>query len=142
MRVDEVMSSAQCCEPDDTVRDCAQLMKQANIGFVPICDDSGKPVGTITDRDLAIRVLADGQSSDAKLERFMSHDVVGCRLGDDLQDAERLMRERQVSRIMVCDEDGKLRGVISLHDLVEREGDVPTARVLGDVKSDQQASIH
>ncbi len=142
MRVEEVMSRAQCCGTDDTVRDCARLMKDGNIGFVPICDQQGKPVGAITDRDLAIRVLADGRSADEALQGFMSHDIVDCRMGEDITHAEQLMREHQVSRVMVCDGEGRLQGVISLHDLVQAHGDRPAGRVLADVKSEQQPSVH
>lgn len=137
--VDTVMKSAKCCRTDDTARDCARLMKEENIGFVPICNDDGEPVGTITDRDLALRVLADGRSPDALAETFMTREVVSCTIGDDLRDAEQLMQERRKSRVMVCDEDGRLQGVISLSDIAETE-DVETAgRTLREVASREAA---
>jgi CBS domain-containing protein len=137
MRVDDVMSPAKCCSPDDTVQSCARLMKDENIGFVPVCDRDGKPIGAITDRDLAIRVLADGKTGNEKIDRYVTREVVGCRTGDDIQDAARLMREHQVSRVMVCDDAGKLQGVISLQDLAEEESDEMAGRTLTDVKADQ-----
>jgi CBS domain-containing protein len=137
MRVSEVMSSAKCCSPDDTVRDCARLMKEENIGFLPVCDAAGKPVGAITDRDLAIRVLAEGRPASEKIQPFITKDIVECRLDDDISDAQHLMEEQQVSRVMVCDESGKLAGVISLHDLAEAEGEESAGRTLTGVKSDQ-----
>jgi CBS domain-containing protein len=139
MRVDDVMSAARCCREQDTVRACARLMREEDIGFVPICDERGEPIGAITDRDLAIRVVADGRSADEAVSRFMTRDVVGCRLGDDVDDAERLMREHQKSRIMVCDDQGRLKGVISLADLAEVESDESAGETLGHVKSDQPA---
>ena len=141
-KVDSVMKSAMCCRPDDTARDCARLMKEENIGFVPICNESDEPVGTITDRDLALRILADGRPSDAKLDSVMTREVVSCRLGDDLQDAERLMREHRKSRIMVCDTEGKLQGVISLSDIADEEDEEIAGRTLRDVASREISQPH
>jgi CBS domain-containing protein len=137
MRVEELMSAAKCCREGDSVRDCAKLMKEESIGFVPICDDAGKPIGTVTDRDLTIRVLADGRSFDEKVSAFTSRDVIACRLGDDIKDAERLMREHRMSRVVVCDDDGKVKGVISLADIADVETDEELGETLQQVKSDQ-----
>lgn len=139
MRVEEVMSPATGCRQGESVRTCAAMMRDQGIGFAPVCDAAGKPVGAVTDRDLAIRVLADGLSGDEPVDRHMTRDVVACRLGDDLRDAERLMRDRQKSRIMVCDEAGKLQGVISLADVARVESDDSIGDTLQEVKSDQPA---
>jgi signal-transduction protein with cAMP-binding, CBS, and nucleotidyltransferase domain len=137
MRVEELMSTATCCREGDSVRDCARKMKEESIGFVPICSDDGKPIGAVTDRDLAIRVLAEGRSGDDKVGAFMTRDVVGCRIGDDVKEAERLMREQRRSRVMVCDAQGKVKGVISLADIVDVERDEEAGETLQQVKSDQ-----
>jgi CBS domain-containing protein len=141
MRAEELMSQAKCCTPGDTVRDCAKLMKEESIGFVPICEDD-KPIGAVTDRDLAIRVLADGKSPDEKLASFMTREVISCRLGDDVNEVERLMRDHRKSRVMVCDDQGKLRGVISLADVADAESDDSTGETLQQVKSDQRSAQH
>jgi CBS domain-containing protein len=140
MRVEELMSPAKCCGESDSVRDVARVMREENIGFVPICNEEGKPVGTITDRDLAIRVLADGRSADEKVGRFMTREVVSCRLGQDIQEVERLMREHRKSRIIVCDDAGKVVGVISLHDIADIESGEAAGKTLQEVKSDQPAA--
>ncbi|HSD20637.1 MAG TPA: CBS domain-containing protein [Anaeromyxobacter sp.] len=140
--VDTVMKSAKCCRPDDTARACARLMKEENIGFVPICNEDGEPVGTLTDRDLALRILADGRPPDAEVGSFMTREVVSCTLGDDLRDAERLMQENHKSRIMVCDTDGKLLGVISLSDIAETEDEEIAGRTLREVASREVAQPH
>ncbi len=137
MRVEEVMSPASGCREGEPVRRCAAMMRDEEIGFVPVCNAAGEPVGAITDRDLAIRVLADGLSADEPVDRFMTRGVVACRVGDDLKDAEQLMRERQKSRIMVCDERGQLQGVISLADIAEVESDESLGDTVQQVKSDQ-----
>ena len=117
-------------------------MRDESIGFVPICDETGAPIGAVTDRDLTIRVLAEGRSHDEPLRGVMNADVVACKIGDTIEDATRLMRERQVSRVMVCDPDGKLRGVISLRDLAEAASDEQTGETLQDVKSDQPPAMY
>ncbi len=140
MRLSEVMTPARSCRPSDAVRDCAKIMRDENIGFVPICDDDGKPIGAVTDRDLAVRVLAEGKGGDEKVERFMTRSIASCRLDDDASAAQRLMGERQVSRVMVCDERGVLHGVVSLQDVAEVESDASAGRTLGAVKSERAPS--
>lgn len=142
MRVDELMSEATCCREDDSVRDCANVMKEADIGFLPICDAQGEPIGAITDRDIAVRVVAAGRSYDEPASAFMSRDVIGCRLGDDVQRAIELMRNERKSRVMVCDEQGKLKGVISLQDLAEYQSEEETGETLQEVKSDTPPALH
>ena len=137
MRVEELMSSAKCCRPSDSASECAKLMRDESIGFVPVCNEAGEPIGAVTDRDLALRVIADGRSPDGKIEAFMTRDVVACRIGDDVRDCERLMRDRRKSRVMVCDEDGKLQGVVSLADIAEAESDEAAGETLQQVKSDR-----
>jgi CBS domain-containing protein len=143
MRVQELMSEPTCCKPDQTVKDCARAMRDESIGFVPICDESGKPMGAITDRDLTIRVLADGRSPDEKLSAFMTKDVLSCREDADTDEVMKLMRDRKRSRVMVCDQGGKLVGVVSLQDLAEAESEEEAGETLQQVKSgppDQPAS--
>jgi CBS domain-containing protein len=136
MRVEDVMSTAKCCRESDSVLECAKLMRDESIGFVPICNDAMEPIGAVTDRDLTIRVLADGRSPEDDVGSFMTRDVVSCQLGDDVADAEQLMREHRKSRIMVCDAQGKLRGVVSLQDIAERESEESVGETLQQVKSD------
>ncbi len=140
MRVDEVMSEAKCCSEKTSVRDCARLMKDESIGFVPVCNDRGEPIGAITDRDLAIRVLAEGLGADERIDRFMTRDVVACRIGDDVDAVERLMRDHRKSRVMVCDDQGKARGVVSLADIADVESDRSIGETVQEVKSDQPSA--
>ncbi len=142
MRVEDLMSPAKCCREDDSVRDVARVMRDENIGFVPICSASNQPIGAITDRDLVIRVLAEGRSGEEKISACMTRDVVGCRIGDDARDALKLMRQERRSRVMVCDEQGKLRGVISLADVAEMETEEEAGETLQEVKSDQPSATH
>jgi CBS domain-containing protein len=136
MQIEDVMTDATCCHERDSARQAARLMKDRSIGFVPICNGDDEPIGAVTDRDIAIRIVAEGRSPDEKAATIMSHEVVSCRRGDDIRVAERLMREHQVSRVMVCDDDGSLVGVISLKEVAELEGE-QASRTFQDVKRDQ-----
>jgi CBS domain-containing protein len=142
MRVESIMKQPQACSEADTACDCAKLMKERNIGFVPICDAAGEPVGAITDRDLAIRVLAEGRSPDTRLGDVMTRDVVCCQVGDDLSAAEQLMRDHHKARMMVCEQSGKLAGVISLSDVVEFEEESTATRTFRDVAARETQQPH
>jgi CBS domain-containing protein len=135
MRVEELMSDAKCCSESDSVIECARLMRDESIGFVPICSDDKKPIGAVTDRDLTIRVLADGRSPDEPISAFMTRDVISCRREDDVSEIARLMREHRKSRVMVCDDAGKLVGVVSLQDIAEHESEEEAGETLQQVKS-------
>jgi CBS domain-containing protein len=116
---------------DDTVRDVAELMAEANIGFLPVCDAERRIVGTLTDRDIVVRSVACGSALDvARVGQIMSRSVIACRPDDDLLLAERLMEQYQVSRVVITDEHDVLKGVISLSDIAENEPSGRAARTL------------
>jgi CBS domain-containing protein len=140
MLVEEVMSEAVSCSEDDTVKTCAEIMREENIGFLPICNRAGEPVGAITDRDLVIRVLAGGRSPDEPVQGFMTREVVACQEGDDVQDAARLMREERKSRVVVCDAEGRLTGIVALMDLTVSASGAEAGETLREIKSDRPSS--
>jgi CBS domain-containing protein len=76
--------------PDDPVQLAARRMRDANIGFLPVCGPDGRVVGTITDRDIVIRLIAGGGSSTSPVSNVMTREVVACRPSDDLDVAESL----------------------------------------------------
>jgi CBS domain-containing protein len=120
----EVMTSdPSCCLASDTVDKAAQLMRMENVGPVPVVSDheSRHLVGIVTDRDLAIKVVADGRDSKGtKVSEVMSNGVTTCRREDDLQQALRLMEEHQVRRIPVVDEGNRVVGIIAQADVATR----------------------
>jgi CBS domain-containing protein len=116
---DLMKSDVKCISPLSTLEEAAIQMRDEGIGFLPVCDDSGQVIGTITDRDLTIRALASGESGDQPVEPFMTRSVVGCRPGDDLAQALELMSQERVSRILCVDDEGVLQGVISLSDVAQ-----------------------
>ena len=109
--------------PTDTVVNVAQLMKARDIGPVPIVEDkvSRKLVGIVTDRDLAIKVVADGRDPNTTLVRdVMTRQVVTCREGDDIDSALDAMSTHQLRRIPVVDKDDRLVGIIAQADVALR----------------------
>jgi CBS domain-containing protein len=76
---------------DDKVVDAARRMRDRDIGFLPVVDTSGKAVGTITDRDITIRAVADQKDGVTRVSDIMTRDIVTCRPGDDIDDCTSLM---------------------------------------------------
>jgi CBS domain-containing protein len=129
--LDLMKTEIETFRENDRVTVIARRMREVNIGFVPICDPDGRPVGTITDRDLALRVCAeDLRASETRAADVMTREVVTCRETDDLERAERLMAMHHKARIMIVDEDGRLQGVISLSDVVDEEEDARAAETM------------
>src|SRR5437870_3295365 len=100
----EIMNrDVECIDQEQTIAEAARIMKTCDIGFLPVCDGSLKVIGTITDRDIAIRLVAENKPLDTKVALVMTNEVVHCKPEDDLQLAENLMGESQVSRILCLD---------------------------------------
>ena len=116
---DIMKGDVQCVTARTTVAQAAAIMRDEQIGFLPVCDEARNVIGTVTDRDIAIRVVAENERANQSVELFMTTDVVACRSNDDLAIAQDLMGEMQVSRIVCLDEDGELDGVISLSDIAQ-----------------------
>lgn len=137
MRCGEIMKKdVICIDRDDTIQLAARRMRDSNIGFLPICERGGKVVGTLTDRDIAVRCDAEGLSaSTCRVEDVMTAHVVSCRSDDDLVMAETLMAEHHKSRIVVTNAEGYLQGVLSLSDVVQLEGPRRAAETVRKVTS-------
>jgi CBS domain-containing protein len=129
MRVEKIMKRhVECARPTDSARSIAVKMRDENIGFMPVCDSPTHVIGTITDRDLALRVVAEGKPSSTEIRDLLTPSVVACLASDDTQRAQSLMAENFVSRLVVVDEDGSLVGVVSLSDIAEEEDASETLR--------------
>ena len=90
-------------------------------------------VGVITDRDIAIRVIAEGRPGDTRVEDVMTDEVVSCHPSADIKEVERLMRAHQVNRVVVIDDDASLAGVVSLSDLAQIEDARKVGQMFGDI---------
>ncbi|HEX6272607.1 MAG TPA: CBS domain-containing protein [Polyangiaceae bacterium] len=119
-----------CVTNDDATQMAAARMRADNIGFLPVCDARGRVVGTLTDRDIAIRLVADNRPTSTPVAEIMTREVVACSPSDDVHRAEQLMGKHKKSRIICIDDDGKPVGVISLSDIAQHESSEQTARTM------------
>jgi CBS domain-containing protein len=121
MRIEEIMTrNPASVTPGTTVRDAAQLMKREDTGIVPVVEENGdrKLVGLITDRDIAIRVVAENRSADTRVSEIMSTSrIATCRPNDSVDDVLGAMGREQVRRIPIVDERGSLVGIVSQADV-------------------------
>ena len=130
----EVMNTkVVVCTEGDTAADCARLMRDGCLGFVPVVDGGGQVSGVVTDRDLALRVVAEGLPPDTPLATIMTRDVRICRPWDSLRAAERKMAAVRKSRLVVADEDGGCAGVISLSDVAQADTRALAGHVLYEI---------
>jgi CBS domain-containing protein len=112
-----------CCEPNDAVTRVAQLMKKEDVGAVPVVESlsSRRLVGIVTDRDLVTKVVAGGRDVDLATARdAMTFNPATCREDDDVTQAMSLMAQRQVRRMPVVDEQGRVTGIIAQADVATR----------------------
>jgi CBS domain-containing protein len=123
MRCDELMTrDVVTLRPTDRVDAAARRMRDENVGFAPICDDDGRPVGALTDRDIALRICAeDRRAGRTHVEEIMTRELLTCGADDEVERAEALLAARRKSRIVVLDGEGRLAGVVSLADLAARD---------------------
>lgn len=118
-----------CCFPNDVVAKVVELMKSNDIGSVPIIENERTMtlVGIVTDRDLALKMVAEGRDAKSTLaEEVMTREVVTCRADDDLQTALDAMSEHQLRRIPVIDSNNRIVGIIAQADVATRIGQPET----------------
>jgi CBS domain-containing protein len=129
MRCQEIMKrQVKCVAPEDTVQSAARQMRDEAVGFLPVCDRGKRVLGTVTDRDLTLRVLADARAASTPISDVFTPDVVACSPEDELDTASELMAENHKSRIMCLDDTGRLVGVISLSDIAQYQNAGRTLR--------------
>ena len=122
MKISEVMTrDVQTVRPDQTAREAARFMLRADAGAIPVAEGE-RLLGMITDRDIAVRGVAEGHGPDTPVRDLMSNDMVCAHIDDDVADAASKMSEAQVRRLPVIDGDDRLCGIVSLGDLA-READ-------------------
>lgn len=112
-----------CCLPSDSVAKAAELMKSENIGSIPVVENkqNQKLIGIVTDRDLALKIVAGAlDARSTTVETVMTHQVVTCHADDNLQQALDAMAEHQLRRIPVVDNDNRIVGIIAQADVATR----------------------
>ena len=124
MKIQDIMTAnPSCVTPDATIREAAQVMKRDDVGIVPVVDgqNSRKLVGVVTDRDIAIRCVAEGKDGSCRVRDAMSsRDIATCSPDNEVDDAMKTMSVEKVRRIPIVDERGSLVGIVSQADLLVR----------------------
>ncbi len=120
MNIQELMTKpAITCRPGDTLNTAARLMWEHDCGALPIVNDEDQLVGLITDRDICMSAYTEGSPLLAiPVSHAMAKVVFSCHANDSLEEAERLMSEKQIRRIPIVDDDDRPIGILSLNDVV------------------------
>jgi CBS domain-containing protein len=124
MKIKHVMTKdPTCCVPSDTAQCAAKIMRDEDTGVVPIIENeqSRKVVGIVTDRDLCMNVVAEGRDPrTTQVHEAMTTTAVSCSPQDSVDKATELMRENQIRRLPVVDEQHRLVGIVAMPDIVGR----------------------
>jgi len=125
MKVSDVMTKGvECTRPDTTLQKAAERMRQLGVGSLPVCGEHDKLVGLLTDRDITIRSVSEGH--DPWVDRVldaMTPEVFHCFEDQDVSEAAKLMKDKQIRRLVVLNRDKRLVGIVSLGDLAVETGD-------------------
>jgi CBS domain-containing protein len=149
MFVEQVMTPVvSICQPDDSLRQAAQLMWDNDCGCIPVCAGDGYPrvLGVITDRDICMAALFQGKplADITVVDAISGQELKVCHADDQVGDASQLMREAKVRRLPVVDASGSLLGMISIADLAreaERQHPLPDREITDTQVSDTLAAI-
>lgn len=129
--IKEVMTpSPTTVEPGASVVEAARTMRERDTGIVPVVEN-GKLIGTVTDRDIVVRLIAEGRDpSSATVREIASTDLVTVDPQQELDEGLRLMAQHKVRRLPVVEEDGRLVGIVSQADVARQEDDARTGEVV------------
>lgn len=126
------------CQASTPIPDVARLMRDNDCGLVPVIDEAGKPIGTVTDRDITLRVVAEGRDPDQCTARdCMTSPVATVSVDSNLAETVDLMEREQVRRMLVVDQDGRLCGIIAQADVALSGRDRRTADLVEKVSQPQ-----
>ena len=135
MKVQQIMSqNVQCIEPTTPISKDAEKMRELDIGFLAICDND-QLVGTVTDRDITIRSVAQGRDPRlAPIEEIMTPSVFYCYEDDDVEHVAKHMQEKEVRRMLILTRQKRLAGVVSIGDIAKAAGEEKLAgETLGEI---------
>lgn len=134
MKARDIMSkNPRTVTPDTRIQDAARMMKDEDVGILPVIEGAGKNklIGVVTDRDIAIRCVAQGHdSSKCMVKEAMSGEVKTCREDDSVDKLMDMMGREQVRRIPIVDERGTLVGIVAQADIVKKADDGKAERTV------------
>ena len=133
MRVSEVMTpGVRMVSPEQTISEAARLMAEIDAGALPVGEED-RLVGMITDRDIAVRAVAEQKPPTTKVREVMSQEVLYCFDDQELDDIAQNMAEMKVRRLPVVNRDKRLVGIISLGDLARREDSRTAGQTISEI---------
>lgn len=130
---DIMTKNPTCCTSDNSLQEAAKMMKDNDCGCIPVVEntDSKKPIGVITDRDIAIRTVAEGKNPmDLKVKDAMTSSVETVKVDSSVEDCCNLMEDKQIRRVVVVDNDGGCCGIVAQADVATKSTDNKTAEVV------------
>ena len=134
MNVKEIMTkNPACCTTDSSLQEAAKMMKENDCGCIPVVEseDSKKPVGVITDRDICCRTVAEGKNPlDLTVKDAMTSNVETVKENTSVEDCCNLMEDKQIRRVVVVDDNGDCCGIVAQADIAINAGDNKTAEVV------------
>jgi len=134
MKVSEIMTTnPACCTPDTNLQEVAKMMLDNDCGAIPVCEDGNhkRPIGVVTDRDITIRTVANGDNPlNMTAKTVMTKNVFTVTTETSVEDCLNLMEENQVRRIPVVDENGECVGMVAQADVATNTSDRKTAEVV------------
>jgi CBS domain-containing protein len=130
----DVMSQdVKILNPDATLKDAARQMRDGNFGLMPV-GENDRLVGTLSDRDIVIRAVAEGRDANTRVRDVMSDQVVWAYENDSVDKASQIMSEHQIRRLPIVNSDKRLVGIVSLGDLAADAGNIrPAGEALSDI---------
>ena len=124
MQIKEIMTcNVEIINSDANLKEAAQKMRQLDVGALPVWEGE-QPIGIVTDRDIAIRAVAEGKdTSNTRVNEIMTPEVFHCFEDDDVYEAARMMEEKSIHRLLVLSSDNKPVGFIALADFAVKTRD-------------------
>jgi CBS domain-containing protein len=147
MKVSDVMTTeVETVQMNSTLEEAASIMKVENVGAVPVVDEDDDLVGIITDRDIVVRCVADGKNpAETNVEEVLTHELETIEPDVDIEEAARLMADKQIRRLPVC-EEGELVGMLSIGDLAvktpHRDASAEALREISQGVKGERAPMH
>ncbi|WP_337189054.1 CBS domain-containing protein [Phenylobacterium sp.] len=140
MKVADVMTAqVVTATPRSTIAEVARTMAQIETGAVPVTDD-GQVVGLVTDRDIVLRAVAEGLPLSTPISEVMTEGVETCREDDSVADATGKMGGKQIRRLVVLNDSGRLAGILSLGDVAQEYGAKQVGRTLEEISESTPAA--
>ena len=130
---DVMTSKVEVISPESTISEAAQRMRDGDFGLLPV-GENDRMIGTISDRDIAIRAVAEGKNSSTKVRNVMSEGVHWCFEDDSIEQAVKVMSDNQIRRLPIVNRDKRLTGIVSLADLAVDKTEIgPAAEALAEI---------